>query len=165
MKLEVPKTLSSEEKDFCELLVYGREPYIGNVRRCYEEVFKYDGDDSLLLAKKLLAREDVADYVNQLRSLVTYESQDLKTRLTEKLLKIIDETSTAKYCDRRGTPLSPAALRSVAVQASKALMDMYPLKVAQESKVEFSGNDGAGIVLNINVPKPNNNEEDTIVEE
>lgn len=85
-----------------------------------------------------------------------YETADLKARLTEKLLHIIDETSTAKYTDRRGTELSPAPLRSVAVQASKALMEMYPVKVAQESKVELKGNGDSGIVFNVICPQSNN---------
>lgn len=72
------------------------------------------------------------------------------------LIHIIDETSTAKYTDRRGTELSPAPLRSVAVQASKALMEMYPVKVAQESKVELKGNGDSGIVFNVIVPQSNN---------
>ena len=105
---------------------------------------------------QLMARDDVQEYINQLRAIANYETADLKARLTEKLLHIIDETSTAKYTDRRGTELSPAPLRSVAVQASKALMEMYPVKVAQESKVELKGNGDSGIVFNVIVPQSNN---------
>ena len=44
-----------------------------------------------------MARDDVQEYINQLRAIANYETADLKARLTEKLLHIIDETSTAKY--------------------------------------------------------------------
>lgn len=42
-----------------------------------------------------MARDDVQEYINQLRAIANYETADLKARLTEKLLHIIDETSTA----------------------------------------------------------------------
>ncbi|MCS3228840.1 hypothetical protein NXW89_03515 [Bacteroides thetaiotaomicron] len=42
------------------------------------------------------------------------------------------------------------------MQASKALMEMYPVKVAQESKVELKGNGDSGIVFNVIVPQSNN---------
>ena len=111
-------------------------------------------------AKELVEREDIKKYIAHLRTFANYETADVKARITEKLLKIIDETSTAKYTDRRGTPLSPAPLRSVAVQASKALMELYPVKVAQESKVEVTGGDGnPGIIFNVVVPDQNKNNE------
>ena len=92
-------------------------------KKCYEDVF---GDSSTIVrkkAKELLNREDIQNYIVQLRAIANYETVDMKARLTEKLLQIVDETSKAVYTDRRGTKLSPAPLRSVAVQASKALMD------------------------------------------
>lgn len=153
-KLIVPQTLSPKEKDFCELLIFGCDPYAGNARKCYEELFHVNSLTSLKDAQELMAREDVADYLTQLRIIANYNNVDLKTRLTEKLLHIIDETSTAQYTDRRGTVLSPAPLRSVAVQATKALMELHPVKVAQENKLELTGGNGnAGITFNVIVPK------------
>lgn len=153
-KLIVPQTLSPKEKDFCELFIFGCDPYAGNARKCYEELFHVNSLTSLKDAQELMAREDVADYLTQLRIIANYNNVDLKTRLTEKLLHIIDETSTAQYTDRRGTVLSPAPLRSVAVQATKALMELHPVKVAQENKLELTGGNGnAGITFNVIVPK------------
>lgn len=146
MELKKPESLNKQEIDFCELFIFGCDPYAGNARKCYEDIFYDSSHTSLRKAKQLMARDDVQEYINQLRAIANYETADLKARLTEKLLHIIDETSTAKYTDRRGTELSPAPLRSVAVQASKALMEMYPVKVAQESKVELKGNGDSGIV-------------------
>ena len=156
MELKKPESLNKQEIDFCELFIFGCDPYAGNARKCYEDILYDSSHTSLRKAKQLMARDDVQEYINQLRAIANYETADLKARLTEKLLHIIDETSTAKYTDRRGTELSPAPLRSVAVQASKALMEMYPVKVAQESKVELKGNGDSGIVFNVIVPQSNN---------
>lgn len=153
-KIIVPKTLSQKERDFCELFIFGCDPYTGNARKCYEELFNVSSLTSLKDAQELMAREDVNEYLTQLRIVANYNNADLKARLTEKLLHIIDETSTAQYTDRRGTVLSPAPLRSVAVQATKALMELHPIKVAQESKLELTGGDGnAGITFNVIVPQ------------
>lgn len=149
-KKHIPPTLSKKEKDFCELVTFGCDPYAGNPSLCYEEIFEDKGKVSRIKAQELMERGDVKEYLQYLRTLANYEAIDVKTRLTEKLFHIIEETSTAIYTDRRGNVLSPAALRSVAVQASKALMEMYPVKVAQESKLELSGSNGDdGIVFNV----------------
>lgn len=159
-KKNVPKTLSKKEQDFCELLIFGCDPYVGNYNKCYEDIFDEHGNTVRMKAKELVEREDIKKYIAHLRTFANYKTADVKARITEKLLKIIDETSTAKYTDRRGTPLSPAPLRSVAVQASKALMELYPVKVAQESKVEVTGGDGnPGIIFNVVVPDQNKNDE------
>lgn len=153
-KIIVPKTLSQKERDFCELFIFGCDPYTGNARKCYEELFHVSSRTSLKDAQELMAREDVNEYLTQLRIVANYNNADLKARLTEKLLHIIDETSTAQYTDRRGTVLSPAPLRSVAVQAAKALMELHPVKVAQENKLELTGGDGnSGITFNVIVPQ------------
>lgn len=153
-KIIVPQTLSQKEKDFCELFIFGCDPYTGNARKCYEELFNVGSLTSLKDAQELMAREDVNEYLTQLRIIANHNNADMKARLTEKLLHIIDETSTAQYTDRRGTVLSPAPLRSVAVQAAKALMELYPVRVAQESKLELTGGDGnTGITFNVIVPQ------------
>lgn len=153
-KIIVPETLSQKERDFCELLIFGVAPYTGNPRKCYEELFNVNSLVSRKYASELMERADVKEYLTQLRIIANYNNADLKSRLTEKLLHIIDETSTSVYTDRRGTVLSPAPLRSVAVQAAKALMDLYPLRVAQENKLELSGGDSnTGITFNVIVPQ------------
>lgn len=154
MEKNIPNTLSKEERDFCELYVFGCDPYTGNARKCYQDIFHDDSATSLKKAKELMARADVQEYLEQLRKAANFETADMKARLREKLLHIIDETSSAQFYDRRGTALSVAPLRSVAVQAAKALMELYPVKVAQESKIKLEGENGeAGIVFNVIVPK------------
>lgn len=162
MEINIPSTLSQQEVNFCDLLIFGCDPYTGNARKCYEEIFQVSGKVTLQKAKQLMAREDVKKYLDELRGIANYDTAELKARLTEKLLAIIDETSTAQFTDRRGTKLSTAPLRSVAVQASKALMEMYPVKVAQESKLELKGNGDAGIVFNVIVPEQNKQETQTV---
>lgn len=162
MKTNIAQTLNKQEQDFCELFIFGCDPYAGNARKCYEDVFSDSGKLSLKHANELLNRTDIQEYIQYLRSIANYEVADLKSRLTEKLWHIIDETSKAEYTDRRGTKLSPAPLRSVAVQASKALMEMYPVKVAQENKIELNGGGDGGIVFNVIVPKSNDKNQDNI---
>ena len=106
-------------------------------------------------AKKLLAREDIQKYIEELEAENAKESVYVKKFLAENLKSIIKETSTAEYRDRRGTKLSPAPLRSVAVSASKALMELFPVREAQVSKLNIEGNGENGIVFNVIVPGSN----------
>lgn len=161
MERHIPKTLNRQEIDFCELYIFGCDPYVGNARKCYEDVFDDTSNVSMKKARLLMTRDDIQEYIEQLRKIANYGTADLKARLTEKLLHIIDETSVAHYTDRRGTELSPAPLRSVAVQAAKALMELHPIKVAQESKIELNGGNGeAGITFNVIVPKEQQHPQD-----
>lgn len=153
-------TLSKQELDFCDLFVFGCDPYAGNARKCYEDIFGTTGNTTLKDARELMNRDDVRTHIETLRAKANYEAADIKSRITEKLLHIIDETSTAQYTDHKGTPLSVAPLRSVAVQASKALMEMYPVKAAQRNEVELkNGNGDGGIVFNVIVPQEQKPEE------
>ena len=159
-KSKLEEKLSKKEIDFCQLLAFGCEPYAGNVTLCYQDIFHDTSKVSRLNAQQLMDRENIKAYLDVLRQEASYETTDVKMRLTEKLFKIVDETSTAEYTDRRGTRLSPAPLRSVAVQAAKALMEMYPVKVAQENKLELSGGGDAGITFNVIVPDGTNKDQE-----
>lgn len=149
---DVNVNLSLEEKNFCELFVNGCDPYAGNLRKCYEDVFGYTSNTSLGKANELMANPNIQDYIKQLSKISYDEAVAMKKRLTEKLLAIIDETSTATFYDRRGTQLSVAPLRSVAVQGCKALMEMYPVKETSETRLKIEGAEG-GVVFNVVVPE------------
>lgn len=84
MELKKPESLNKQEIDFCELFIFGCDPYAGNARKCYEDIFYDSSHTSLRKAKQLMARDDVQDYINQLRIIANYETADLKARLTEK---------------------------------------------------------------------------------
>ena len=154
--------LTKDEQLFCELFVNGAAPYAGNALKCYQAVFKSDDVQDNINAKKLLSKDAIKDFMVELEEYNTQETAHMKKFLTANLKSIIEETSTAVYRDRRGNKLSPAALRSVAVQASKTLMDMYPVKEAQVSKLNIEGGGENGIVFNVIVPdaKPKENETD-----
>ena len=96
MELKKPESLNKQEIDFCELFIFGCDPYAGNARKCYEDIFYDSSHTSLRKAKQLMARDDVQEYINQLRAIANYETADLKARLTEKLLHIIDENFYSK---------------------------------------------------------------------
>lgn len=145
--------LNENEKLFCELFVNGIAPYAGNSAKCYSEVFQTDSNRVNHLARQLLSRKDIQDYIEELNALSYEEAKFMKKFLTENLMHIIEETATAEYRDRRGTKLSPAPLRSVAVSASKALMEMYPIKEAQINKLNIEGSGEGGIVFNVIVPE------------
>lgn len=147
--------LTEQEVMFCQLYVNGVQPYLGDLVESYKEAFGINKSDKLIRqkAKELINKEDVREYIKELSDMSSEEAAALKQFLTENLINIIKETSTAVYRDRRGTKLSPAPLRSVAVNASKALMDMYPIKEAQVNKLNIEGSGEGGITFNVIVPE------------
>lgn len=149
--------LNKQEEMFCNLFVNGTAPYAGNSTKCYSEVFGEKGPLTKSKAKELLSREYIQEHIAKLEEVTLDEAKAIKRYLTENLMSIIDETANASFTDRFGTKLSPAPMRSVAVQASKALMELYPVKETQ--KISLEAEDGGGIVFNVVVPdKPKDSE-------
>jgi hypothetical protein len=153
--------ISQEEKRFCELYCNGAAPYAGNASRCYAKVFvgAYDEDDldSPIKARELLMKPEIQSYLETLEKQAYADSNYVKRYLTGTLMRIIDEASSASFKDRFNTQLSPAPLRSVAVSASKALADLYPVKESQKHELSIDGNGGApgqsGVTFNIIMPE------------
>ena len=133
--------LTDQEILFCELYVTGDVPFAGNAVRCYQEVFNDSTNKARYRALKLLHRDDIKKYIEELGKL---SEEDAK--------HIIEECSSADFVDRRGNPLSPAAMRSVAVSASKTLMEMYPVKEAQTTKVSIDNKGESGVTFNVIIP-------------
>lgn len=147
------KQITEQEKLFCELFVNGTAPYAGNAVKCYSEVFKDEGINASHRAKVFMSQSHIKDYLSELEEMSAEKAIWMKHYLTQNLMKIIDETSTEQFYDRNGTALSVAPLRSVAVTAAKALMDMYPVKEAQVNKLNIEGSNGeGGITFNVIVP-------------
>lgn len=147
------KQLTEQDKLFCELFVNGIAPYAGNAAKCYSEVFKDDGLNVNHRAKQFMKQSHIKRYIKELEGDCDEVAVCIKRYLTQNLMKILDETSNAQFYDRKGQALSPAPLRSVAVNAAKALMDMYPVKEAQVSKLNFEGANGdVGVTFNVIVP-------------
>lgn len=149
--------ITKQEQVFCELFVNGCAPYAGNAAKCYTDAF-HKPEDALngQYAKVLLKDERIAAYISELEALSAEEAKDMKRFLTANLKHIIEETAHDTYTNGKGKALSPAALRSVAVSASKALMEMYPVKEAQVNKLDLNGADGSGITFNVIVPEQSN---------
>lgn len=155
--------LTNEQAYFCELYVHGDAPFAGNKSKCYQEAFNVHDKKCGLVASRLLRNPDVDAYIQDLKNLKREDDlSEMKTFLTRSLMHIVEECSIQEYMDRRGTKLSPAPLRSVAVSAAKALMDMYPLKEAEKHQLSIDGGGNGGITFNVIVPKPNDNQEETI---
>lgn len=145
--------MTKEEQLFCELFVNGAAPFGGNALRCYQQVFHTDTVMDNHKANQLLIQDDIKAYVEKLEAENVVEAAHVKRFLTANLKHIIEETTTAEYRDRKGTLLSPAAVRSVAVSASKALMELYPVKEAQINKLNIEGAGEGGVVFNVIVPE------------
>ena len=79
--------------------------------------------------------------------------------IASNLKKIIEEASSAEYRDRFGTLLSPAPLRSVAVSAAKALMELYPIKERGGNNSNNNGESDTNITFNVIVPGQTNDKE------
>ena len=163
--------LSEKEQKFCLIYTAGPVPYVGNEARCYQLVFNGStheptGDAEIevsLKAHELMAREDIKERIDNLGALNVVNATTLRPRLTQALLKIADECAVATYTDKFGVELSPAALRSVAVNAVKTLTDMYGIKEDIAHKVMLEGSDGEGITFNLIAPQPAPKPEDELI--
>lgn len=174
MESENYKRLTEVEQDFCILLVEGGRQYAGNPNKCYiDTIGKKEGlkeDDPFIghYVNEVLGRADIQAYIKDLRNAIDEkaDSDILRSYLREKLLQIIEECSKASYTDRRGTKLSPAALRSVANQSIKTLIDITPsLKSGDDDKADGSDKP-AGVTFNVIVPdKPEKSKEQLELEE
>lgn len=152
--------LSEHEEAFCNLYVYGDMDFAGQHRKCYEEIFG-ETKNVAVAARRLLGKPQIMARIKELAALVQNDTETLavKLQVAETLKAVMEETSTAAYADKFGVSLSPAPLRAVSVNAAKALMDLYPIKHAQEAKLRIEGE--GGVVFNVIVPevKPSSHEE------
>lgn len=145
--------LTDLEAKFCLLYVDAPAPLCGDARECYKRVFnETDGAKAMSEAKKLLKKDAVQQRIKELDDYNVYNAASLRPKITETLVKIMDEMSDCQYCDKDENPLSPAAARSVAVSAAKELNSMYGVKEDIVHKVQLEGKDGAGITFNLVVP-------------
>lgn len=154
--------LTTNEIDFCELFVNGGFEFSGDRNKCYKEAFN---SDSKKLARQLMARpkikQKIKDLMEEYKNNEENRAIAFKIQITDTLQKVMRETSTDIYATPKGHYLSPAPLRSVAVNASKALADIYVQKVTQTQKVQLEGAGDGGIIFNVIVPNAQPNETDT----
>ncbi len=155
MKEDKDIALTEQEKNFCLLFMCGAAPYGGNPEKCYQGAFNDKTNYALSKAKALLKKQHIQDFIATLEEESKEEAKDIKRYLTRTYMRIIDECSEGEYFDRNGNAMSPAAMRSVAVNASKALADLYPVKEAQVSKLNIGGGEGESapsVTFNVIVP-------------
>lgn len=149
------KELTVQEAAFCDLYVHGGIEFAGRTLKCYREIFGGTGSvrDSAA-ARSLLLQPWVTARIKEMMTSEQYELETaaVKLQVAETLKAVMAEAATQNYLDRFGSPLSPAPLRAVSVNAAKALMDIYPIKHAQESRLRIEGSDG-NIVFNVIVPQ------------
>lgn len=150
--------LTDEQAKFCLLYVNAPAPYMGDALSCYELVYgkgktPIEHAENGRRAKQLLQDEEVRKRIEELEVVNLHNAASLRPRITETLLNIMGEMSVCKYYDKEGTPLSPAAARSVAVNAAKTLNDMYGIKEDILHKVQLEGKDGSGITFNVIMPE------------
>lgn len=158
--METSKFLTEEEIAFCELYINGLAPYAGNAMRCYYEIFpKNSTTNPRTAALRLLNQPHIQAYIDELNSLNAIDAKHKREYLARHLENIIEETATGVYKSRYGNVLSPAAIRSVCVQAMKLYADLYPVKEAQVKKLNIDSN-GGGITFNVIVPNQNKDKED-----
>lgn len=169
--MAITTNLSEEEKNFCLLYVNAPAPYTRNAEKCFNAVFgssakAVDNETGLCVtAQTLMRNPEIKDYIEKLQAHNVVNVATLRPRLTQTLLKIAEECAEAKYEDKFGRAISPAAMRSVSVSAIKELNDMYGIKEDIAHTVKLEGNDGAGVVFNVIVPGQSKSKEEKELEE
>lgn len=143
--------LTKAESLFCDLYINGGREFAGQHCKCYREAFQDSGSGVSLKSRRLLGKTHISERIKKLseQQQTDTEAIAVKLQVTETLKSVMEETSTAKYKDKWGMDLSPAPLRAVAVNAAKALMDLYPIKHAQEAKLKIEGGGDNGIIFNV----------------
>lgn len=154
------QSLTSQEEDFCNLYVQGGVKFAGKHCQCYKEVFFTDDSTTSIASRKLLSQPHIQARVRELmeETQTDMETQAVKLQVTETLKAVMEETATGSFQDKWGMDLSPAPLRAVAVNAAKALMDLYPIKHSQETKLRIEGE--GGVIFNVIVPPETLRKED-----
>lgn len=149
------KPLTEQELQFCNLYVNGGLEYAGRPKKCFVEVF---GENAVknpnASANYLMNKPHVLAHIRTLLSSERFEMETMavKLQVTETLKAVMDEAATSDYTDRFGVPFSPAALRAVSVNAAKALMEIFPIRHKEESRLRIEGNDG-NVIFNVIVPQ------------
>lgn len=152
---DAERPLTAKEEEFCELYVRGGAGFAGQQAKCYREIFGEDGRNIPAASHRLATDPRIQRRIKEMTASAQYEAETMavKLQVAETLKAVMEETATLEYTDRFGIPLSPAPLRAVAVNAAKALMEIYPIKHASESRLKIENSQG-GVIFNVIVPQP-----------
>lgn len=135
--------------DFCDHFVYGDPGVAGDARQSYIRAFGVKitkREASAFIRKKSIAKRIKELYEENAES--TYAK---RIYVEEKLITIIDECVKAKFKDKFGNIISPAAMRSVAVNALKVYNDMNGFNAPVE--IRDTTEQKTGIHFNLIVPE------------
>lgn len=151
---EAASGLTEQEERFCYLFVHGGPRFAGQREKCYREIFGDREKNISPASRRLLTEPHILEQVKELAGPLQAETETLavKLQVTETLKAVMEETATARFSDKFGICLSPAPLRAVSVNAAKALMELYPIRHAQETKLRIEGANG-GVTFNVIVPE------------
>lgn len=151
---DAKRPLTPKEEEFCQLYVRGGAEYAGQQAKCFREIFGQDGRNVYAASHRLITDPRIQARVKEMTASAQFEAETIavKLQVAETLKAVMEETATREYTDRFGIPLSPAPLRAVAVNAAKALMDIYPIKHASESRLKIENGQG-GVIFNVIVPQ------------
>lgn len=137
--------------EFCNLYVNGGPGYAGKAGKCYMKAIGTQAKNKASeYGARLLKKEHIIAKIKELTEENEISIIGRKLMVEENLMKIMDECAKGSYKDKYGNPVSPAALRSVAVNASKALIDIWGLN--KPTEVKITGENEKGIVFNIIQP-------------
>ena len=152
---DAERPLTAQEEEFCELYVRGGAEYAGKQTKCFRDIFGESVANANVASYRLIRDPRIHARIKEMTSSTLYEAETIavKLQVAETLKSVMEETSSREYTDRFGIPLSPAPLRAVAVNAAKALMDLYPVKHASESRLKIENGQG-GVIFNVIVPQP-----------
>ena len=151
----IERPLSSKEEAFCDLYVRGGSEFAGQITKCYREIFGENGRNVYAAGHRMISDPRINTRIKEMTDSHQFEIETtaVKLQVAETLKAVMEETSTQRYTDRFGIPISPAPLRAVAVNAAKALMEIYPVKHATESRLKIENGQG-GVIFNVIVPQP-----------
>ncbi len=149
------RPLTAQEEEFCDLYVRGGPEFAGKQTKCFREIFGEEVANANIASYHFIRDPRIHARIKEMTSSTQYEAETIavKLQVAETLKSVMEETATREYADRFGQPLSPAPLRAVAVNAAKALMDLYPVKHASESRLKIENGQG-GVIFNVIVPQP-----------
>jgi len=144
--------------EFCQLYVNGGPGYSGKAGKCYNKAMGTQlKSKASEYGSRLLKKQHIIDKIKELTEENEISIIGRKLMIEENLIKIMDECSKNVYTNKYGDKISPAALRSVSVAASKALIDMWGLN--KPTEVKLTGENEKGIVFNIINPEQGTKEE------
>lgn len=139
--------------EFCDHYVNGDVGVAGDARQSYIRAFQRKitkREASAFLRKKHIAKK-IKELYEEKQGMLYAK----RIYIEEKLEAIVDECVKAKFRDRYGNLQSPAAMRSVAVNALKTLNDMNGFN----APVEIKDNTEKKTGIHFNLIMPDENKE------